>query len=439
MSVLSVTIALSPIRRRRSSARPHRPDGATGVSIGTQVVAIFSEAMDPATITTTTFTLNGVAAAVAYNDTTNTATLTPAAALANATTYTATVVGGTSGVKDAAGNPMAADYTWSFTTASSSGGDTTPPTVEAVLPPNDSPAVSTGTRLAITFSEAMSAATINTGTIELRNASNNLVSAAVTYDGAANRATLTPNSPLAVSSVYTATVKGGSGGVKDAAGNALGADYGWAFVSSASNPFSNGPGGPILVVTSAASPFSRYYAEILRAEGLNAFALRDLSSVTATILNQYDVVILGEMALTSTQVTMFTNWVTNGGNLIAMRPDKQLAGLLGLTDLGTTLSEGYLLVDTSSDPGAGIVGQTIQFHGTADRYALGSAAALATLYSTATSATANPAVTLRSVGSNGGQAAAFTFDLARIHRLHPPGQPGLGRTGARRDIADPLR
>ena len=31
---------------------------------------------------------------------------------------------------------------------------------------------------------------------------------------------------------------------------------------------------------------------------------------------------------------MFTNWVTAGGNLIAMRPDKKLASLLGLTDAG---------------------------------------------------------------------------------------------------------
>ena len=35
---------------------------------------------------------------------------------------------------------------------------------------------------------------------------------------------------------------------------------------------------------------------------------------------------------------MFTDWVTAGGNLIAMRPDTQLAGLLGLTDAGGTLS-----------------------------------------------------------------------------------------------------
>ena len=49
--------------------------------------------------------------------------------------------------------------------------------------------------------------------------------------------------------------------------------------------------------------------------------------------------ILGEAPLTAAQVTMFTNWVTGGGNLIAMRPDKQLAGLLGLTDAGVDAVE----------------------------------------------------------------------------------------------------
>jgi hypothetical protein len=113
-------------------------------------------------------------------------------------------------------------------------------------------------------------------------------------------------------------------------------------------------------------------------------------------------------------VSTLSSWVSGGGNLIALRPDKQLASLLGLTDAGGSLSDAYLKVDTTAGtPGAGIVGQTIQFHGAADRYTLNGAQAVATLYSNASTATSNPAVTLRSVGSNGGQAAAFTYDLTR--------------------------
>ena len=62
-------------------------------------------------------------------------------------------------------------------------------------------------------------------------------------------------------------------------------------------------------------------------------------------------------------MSTLTNWVNGGGKLIAMRPDKQLAGLLGLTTASGTTSNAYLKVDTSSEPGAGIVGSTIQFHG----------------------------------------------------------------------------
>jgi len=173
-----------------------------------------------------------------------------------------------------------------------------------------------------------------------------------------------------------------------------------------------GPGGPILVVTSTSDPFGKYYAEILRTEGLNIFTVADITTVNATTLAAYDVVILAKMALSAAQVSMLSDWVTAGGNLIAMRPASQLASLLGVTPLGSTLSNGYLLVDTSQAPGNGIVNQTIQFHGDADRYSISGASNIATLYTNATTATANPAVTLRSVGTNGGQAAAFTYDLA---------------------------
>ena len=106
-------------------------------------------------------------------------------------------------------------------------------------------------------------------------------------------------------------------------------------------------------MASASNPFSYYCAEILRAEGFNAFAVADVSNLSASLLSGYEVVLLGDVPLTAAQVTMLTDWVNAGGDLIAMRPDKQLAPLLGLTDLGTTLSEGYLLVDTSTPPGCG--------------------------------------------------------------------------------------
>ncbi|MGZ5018005.1 MAG: DUF4082 domain-containing protein [Methylobacter sp.] len=174
----------------------------------------------------------------------------------------------------------------------------------------------------------------------------------------------------------------------------------------------NPPGGPILLITTSVNAFGKYYSEILRAEGFNEFAMTDISTVNAATLTAYDVVILAQMSLTPAQVTLFTNWVNAGGNLIAMRPDAQLSGLLGVTSAGTALSNGYLRVNTSQAPGNGIVDQTLQFHGAADIYTVTSASTLATLYTNATTATANPAVTLRSVGTSGGQAAAFTYDLA---------------------------
>jgi hypothetical protein len=413
--------------------------GASGVSTGTAVTATFSEAMSATTINASTFELRNplntlVAATVTYSSATNTATLTPTASLANSTTYTASVKSGSAGVKDVAGNPLATDRVWSFTTIA---GDTTPPTVSAVSPPAGATGVSTGTQVSATFSEAINSATITSSTFVLRNSSNVIVPTAVTYNSATNTATLTPSNALANLATYTATVKSGATGVKDVAGIPLAADRVWSFTTVDSGSSGNGPGGPILVIASTSNPFSRYYAEILFAEGFNSFYVEDISNVSSATLANYDVVILGEIPLTSTQITMLTSWVNTGGNLIAMRPDKQLKGLLGLSDAGTTLSEGYLLVNTASGPGAGIVAETIQFHGTADRYTLSGASSLATLYSNATTATLNPAVTLRSVGSNGGQAAAFTFDLAKSIVYTRQGNPAWA--GQERDGQAPIR
>jgi N,N-dimethylformamidase beta subunit-like protein/uncharacterized protein DUF4082/Big-like domain-containing protein/purple acid phosphatase-like protein len=319
-----------------------------------------------------------------------------------------------------------------FTT--SNGPDVTRPTVKSVNPFAGASGVLTTTNVIVSFMEGMDPATITAANVFVRTPSSTVVPASLSYTAATNTATIVPTSSLAYSTTYTGVVKAA---VKDLAGNTMAADFTWTFTTSAPPPPppTQGPGGPVLVVTSAANPFSTYYAEILRGEGLNAFATADLSTVTSTVLNGYDAVILGEGALTSTQAAMFTNWVNAGGNLIAMRPDKQLAGLLGLTDAAATLSNAYLLVNTASAPGAGIYNQTMQFHGIADRYTLNGATSLATLYSNATTATANPAVTTRNVGS--GKAMAFTYDLAKSVVYTRQGNPAW--SGQERDGTAPIR
>jgi hypothetical protein len=97
--------------------------GAANVAITANVTAVFSEAMDASTIDVSTFLLRDstnavVEAAVTYDSATRTATLDPTAALRAGETYTAQVLGGDLGVADLAGNPLASDRTWSFTTTS---------------------------------------------------------------------------------------------------------------------------------------------------------------------------------------------------------------------------------------------------------------------------------------------------------------------------------
>jgi Domain of unknown function (DUF4082)/Bacterial Ig-like domain/Concanavalin A-like lectin/glucanases superfamily/Bacterial Ig domain len=208
-------------------------NGATSVSTGATVIANFSEAVNPSTVTTTTFQLkdpgsNVVTATVATAS--SQITLTPSAPLAAGTVYTATITGGASGVKDLSGNALASNFNWSFTTAAA---DVTPPTVTAVTPANGATAVATTTTVTGTFSETMTASTISGTTVQLRDAGNVLVTATVAYNATTKVVTLTPSAALAASATYTATITGGASGVKDAAGNALASNFVWSFTTAA--------------------------------------------------------------------------------------------------------------------------------------------------------------------------------------------------------------
>jgi hypothetical protein len=318
------------------------------------------------------------------------------------------------------------------------GSDTAPPAMVSQTPAPDAKDVPLASAVRATFSESIDPASVRSSSFELRDPSGVRLPVMISYDAGTRTVIAAPTSGLLAQTTYTAALIRGPAGVRDRAGNALAADVSWSFTTAAAAVVPDaGPGGPILIVASASNPFGRYYAEILSAEGLNEFRVTDITRVTPEVLAGYDVAILGEMPLTPGTVAMLTQWVSSGGNLIAMRPGKALAGLLGLADQASTLANAYLRVDTAAAPGAGIVGETIQFHGAADRYAVTSASVIALLFSDAATATTSPAVTLASVGTGGGQAAAFTFDLARSIIYTRQGNPAWA--GQERDGVTPIR
>ncbi|HEX2920172.1 MAG TPA: Ig-like domain-containing protein, partial [Bacteroidales bacterium] len=80
----------------------------------------FSESMNQSSVSSASFTVKqgstALSGTISWSG--NTATFTPSSALLPGTSYSCTI---TTAVRDAAGNPLAANYTWTFTTVASAG------------------------------------------------------------------------------------------------------------------------------------------------------------------------------------------------------------------------------------------------------------------------------------------------------------------------------
>ena len=110
--------------------------------------------------------------------------------------------------------------------------DTSAPAVVAVTPAEGATGVSASTNVTATLSKEMDAATINGTTFTLLKQGTTPVSATVTYDAATKKAILDPGANLDEGATYIATIKGGTGGVKDLAGNTLTSDKSWSFTTA---------------------------------------------------------------------------------------------------------------------------------------------------------------------------------------------------------------
>ena len=192
------------------------------VPIGQALSATFNESMIPATIGTSTFTVTGPGSAAVSGTVTFsglTATFVPAGNLAFSTVYTATV---TTGAQDLAGQPLVANYVWSFTTISPT------PAVISTVPASAATGVPITQVLTATFNEAMKCTTLASPatTFNVTGPGATTVAGSVSCAGA--EATFTPTINLAVNTLYTVTI---SSGAQDLSGKPMSANYVWSFLT----------------------------------------------------------------------------------------------------------------------------------------------------------------------------------------------------------------
>ena len=193
-------------------------DGAINVAVDTNLVVTFSEAVNG--VDSTTFFLSAGGAAIASSLTMAadrlSATLVPGADLANGTVHTVTV---TTGVTDDVGDPMAADFSGSFTTFAPPS-DTTSPRVTSLSPPDGAAGVLVTFNVNIDFSEPVDTTSVNSTSFTVQDATGDI---AGTIEVVANGlgATFYPGGDLAIGMLYTVTL---TSGVTDPSGNPLDQD-----------------------------------------------------------------------------------------------------------------------------------------------------------------------------------------------------------------------
>ncbi|GBD10201.1 hypothetical protein HRbin22_02466 [Candidatus Thermoflexus japonica] len=184
----------------------------------------------------------------------------------------------------------------------------------------------------------------------------------------------------------------------------------------------SGGEGPILLVENekGTPPTGSYLAEILRAEGLNAFRMTPLSAVGEELLERFPLVVLSAGPLDTATGEALRRYVVRGGSLIALRPPLHLADLFGVELLPGQTMDSYLRIRPEHPVGRGFPPEALQFHGSADHYRLAGAEEIARL-ATRAGDLPFPAVTVYRTGS--GKAALWAFDMAWSVALTRQGNP----------------
>ena len=189
-------------------------EGSVDVSVSETVRVIFSELIDTNKITGATFVIStSVTGSFAFSG--DTVTYNPATDLNWLTEYTVSV---TTGVTDLAGNALANNKDWNFTTVGNPA--TTPPVVISTVPANLATNVDASTPISATFSKAIDSTTLIAASFSLSPEVDGILS----YTD--STLIFIPGQSLLFNTQYTVTI---DTSVADIFGNKLAAPYIWSF------------------------------------------------------------------------------------------------------------------------------------------------------------------------------------------------------------------
>jgi len=167
---------------------------------------------------------------------------------------------------------------------------------------------------------------------------------------------------------------------------------------------------PILILSGPKS-YGPYVGELLKTEGFNEYQLETLANekINTGFLQKFDVVILAAGSLTGQQSSQLTDYVKNGGNLIAFQPDKKLDAVFGIASGEVLTDNAYIAIDSSNNIGHGLTTTSLQLHIPAISYQLKGAKTIAAIYKDAFTSTNYPAAVINNFGK--GHAIAFSCNL----------------------------
>jgi hypothetical protein len=280
------------------------------------ITVIFSEEMNPWSVTAATFRVSSVASGNVVGTvycSGRTAVFYPVTPLSAATQYTATV---TTGAKDLGGNALASDFTFVFGTPSAA--DTTMPTIARAVPDTGLTAVRINRGIHITFSEPMDPMTINTATFQVAGETG-----LVTYDPVNRIASFTPFGALRASTLESVTI---TRGVRDLSGNAPAAVYRLTFTTGTTTESAPPNLG-------AAGGFAILAGTFASATGIASAVHGDLGASPGTVMT-------GFFGTTSNEGPSTVNGTTFQG--VGVSANAQTDFTIAYTDLSTRTADTVL-------------------------------------------------------------------------------------------------